>query len=114
LFLYRFHLKFSAVTFPESQTRATEAVAKIRHGDPASDGAAWPTEEYLTALSTRISYMVKLGKLPDVAIHVFSNLWPGEKTPNRVEVIASRLMESRTRLNEWRRSAARSGANTAL
>jgi hypothetical protein len=97
---------FPASTFPESQSRATAAVAKTRHGDPDSDAAAWTTEEYITALSARISYMVKLGKLPDVAISVFSNLWPGEKVPDRVEVIASRLMGSSARLNEWRRSAA--------
>ncbi|KAM0895907.1 hypothetical protein ACQ4PT_023559 [Festuca glaucescens] len=101
-------------TFPESQARAVEAVAKTRHGDLASDAGAWTTEEYLTALSARVSYMGKLGKLPDIAIRVFSNLWPGETVPNRVEVIASRLMESSARLNEWRRSAARSGADTAL
>jgi hypothetical protein len=58
--------------------------------------------------------MVKLGKLPDVAIRVFSNLWPGEMVPNRVEVIASRLMEVGARLTEWRRSAARDGADMAL
>jgi hypothetical protein len=39
--------------------------------------------------------MGKLGKhLPDAAIRVFSILWPGEKVPDRVEVIAARLMES--------------------
>jgi hypothetical protein len=114
LFLYRFPLLFSVVTFPESQSRAIEAVAKARHGDPASDAAAWTTEEYITSLSARVSYMVKLGKLPDALIRVFSNLWPAEKTPNRVDVIASRLMESCARLTEWRHSAARSGADTAL
>ena len=58
--------------------------------------------------------MGKLGKLLDAAIRVFSILWPGEKVPDRVEVIASRLMGSSARLNEWRHSAARSGADTAL
>ena len=102
----------SAATFPESQARALEAVAKARHGDPASGADVWTTGEYLTALSARVSYMGKLGKLlPDAAICAFANLWPGEKVPDRVEVIASRLMESGVRLTEWWRSAARSGAD---
>jgi hypothetical protein len=34
--------------------------------------------------------MEKLGKdLPDAAIHTFQNLWPEEKAPNRVEVLAA-------------------------
>jgi hypothetical protein len=59
--------------------------------------------------------MEKLGKdLWDAAIHTFQNLWPEEKVPNRVEVLAARLEESGVRLNEWRRSSARSGGDTAL
>jgi hypothetical protein len=59
--------------------------------------------------------MGKLGKLlPDAAIRAFANLWPGEKVPDRVEVIAGRLMESGARLAKRRRSAARAGADMAL
>jgi hypothetical protein len=59
--------------------------------------------------------MGTLGKFPpNTAIRTFGNLWPGEKVPDRVEVIASRLMESGARLTEWWHSATRSGANTAL
>jgi hypothetical protein len=32
--------------------------------------------------------MGKLGKLPDAAIRVFSTMWPEEKVPDHVEVIA--------------------------
>ncbi|KAK1599875.1 hypothetical protein QYE76_018564 [Lolium multiflorum] len=101
--------------FPESQAQALEAVAKTWHGDPAFDADVWTIGDHLTALATRVSYMGKLGKhLPDAAIRTFANLWPGEKVPDCIEVIASRLMESGVRLTEWRRSAARSGADTAL
>jgi hypothetical protein len=59
--------------------------------------------------------MKKLGKdLPDVAIRTFQNLWPEEKVPDRVEVIAARLNESGARLTRWRCSSACSGADTAL
>jgi hypothetical protein len=67
-------LFFHAVTFPESQARAEAAVAKTRIEDPDSDAASCTTEEYVIALSARITYMVKLGKLPDAAIRVFSCL----------------------------------------
>ncbi|KAM0916853.1 hypothetical protein ACQ4PT_009884 [Festuca glaucescens] len=107
--------KIIRTTFPESQARALEVVAKAWHGDPASGADVWTTGKYLTALSAHVSYMGKLGKLlPDAAIRAFANLWPGEKVPDRVEVIASRLMESGVRLTEWRRSTARSRADTAL
>jgi hypothetical protein len=114
LFLHRFSLFFSAITFPESQARAEAVVSKTWLEDPTSDAAMWTIEEYVTALSARISYMFNLGKLPDASIRVFSNLWPSEKAPNRVEVIASRLMESGARLSVWQCSTARSGADTAL
>jgi hypothetical protein len=58
--------------------------------------------------------MSKLAKFPDVAIKVFKCLWPGETVPNRVGAICARLEDCNARLHEWRRSAARSGADTAL
>jgi hypothetical protein len=58
--------------------------------------------------------MVKLGKLPDTAIHVFSNLWLDERVPNRVDIIASRLMEAGARLMEWRCCTAHAGVDMAL
>jgi hypothetical protein len=115
LFLYRNHFLLGTENFSESQARALEDVAKTRHGDLASDGSVWTTGEYLTALSARVSDMGTLGKFPpNTAIRTFGNLWPGEKVPDRVEVIASRLMESGARLTEWWLSAACSGADTEL
>jgi hypothetical protein len=76
LFLHRFSLFFSAITFPESQARAEAVVSKTWLEDPTSDAAMWTIEEYVTALSARISYMFNLGKLPDASIRVLSNLWP--------------------------------------
>jgi hypothetical protein len=58
--------------------------------------------------------MKKLDKLPDAAIQAFKCLWPEEPIPDRVGTLASRLLESGKRLSEWRRSASRAGADTAL
>jgi hypothetical protein len=71
-------------------------------------------EEYVMALSARVTHMKKLAKLPDAAIKAFKCLWPGETVPDRIGTIASRLMESGKRLSEWRCSAARADADTAL
>ncbi|KAK1613679.1 hypothetical protein QYE76_019196 [Lolium multiflorum] len=102
-------------TFPESQDRAIEAIIEARRDDPLPNPDGWTTEDHLTALSAWVSYMDKLGKyLPGAAIRAFANLWPGEKIPDRVEILPSRLMESGTRLTEWRRSSERSRADTAL
>ncbi|KAK1660578.1 hypothetical protein QYE76_048737 [Lolium multiflorum] len=79
-------------TFPESHARAEAAVAKTRIEDPAAEAATWIIEDYITALAAH----------------------PGEPVPNRVDAIGARLMECGALPNEWRRSAARSGANTAL
>ncbi|KAK1631593.1 hypothetical protein QYE76_005908 [Lolium multiflorum] len=74
----------------------------------------WTTEDYMTALSSRITHMKKLAKLPDAAIKAFKCLWPEEPVPDRVGSIASQLLESGKRLSEWRRSASRAGADTTL
>jgi hypothetical protein len=114
LFLYWCFLFFSTAIFPESQARAEAAVAKVRVADPASDAAPWAMEECITALSARVTHMSKLAKLPDVAIKVFKCLWPGETVPDRVDAICTRLEDCGARLHDWRRSAARSGVDTAL
>ncbi|KAK1551504.1 hypothetical protein QYE76_018492 [Lolium multiflorum] len=102
-------------TFPESQDRAIEAITEARRDDPLPNPGRWTTTDHLTALSVQVSYIDKLGKyLPGAAIRTFANLWSEEKIPDRVEVIASHLMESGSRLTEWRRSSACSEADTAL
>jgi hypothetical protein len=59
-------------------------------------------------------HMKKLAQLLDVAIQVFKCLWPGETVPDRIDALFARLNECGARLHEWRCSAARSGADTAL
>ena len=48
------------------------------------------------------------------AIRAFKVLWPGEADPKSPEELAERLMESGTRLSQWRESAAQAGADEAM
>jgi hypothetical protein len=75
----------------------------------------WNTEDHQTTLSSRVSLMEKLGQnLSGTAIRTFQSLCPGDPVPNRIEAITAQLNESPSRLTQWWRSSARSGADTAL
>ena len=50
----------------------------------------------------------------DAAVHTFGALWPKVERPTRVEELAEYLLNSGDRLDEWRESAARAGADEAL
>ncbi|KAM0910872.1 hypothetical protein ACQ4PT_013877 [Festuca glaucescens] len=105
--------------FPDSQVRAEATVAKARVEDSVPDAnAPWTTKDRLAALYSRISHMRivdrHLAQLPDAAIKALKCLWPKEPVPDNVSSIADRLLDTGIRLSEWRHSAARAGANTAL
>jgi hypothetical protein len=55
-----------------------------------------------------------LGQLPEAALKVFKCLWPGELVSDNISGLADRLLDVGKRLSEWRHSAARDGADTAL
>ncbi|KAM0876765.1 hypothetical protein ACQ4PT_035949 [Festuca glaucescens] len=55
-----------------------------------------------------------VAKLPNAAIKAFKCLWPEEPVLDNVSSIADRLLDTGKRLSEWRHSAARAGADTAL
>ncbi|KAM0846564.1 hypothetical protein ACQ4PT_055585 [Festuca glaucescens] len=105
--------------FPDSQVRAEATVAKARIEDSVPDAnAPWTTKDRLAALYSRISHMRivdrHLAQLPDAAIKALKRLWPKEPVPDNVSSIADRLLDTGKRLSEWRHSAARAGADTAL
>ncbi|KAM0875835.1 hypothetical protein ACQ4PT_036557 [Festuca glaucescens] len=105
--------------FPDSQVRAEATVAKARIEDSVPDAnAPWTTKDRLAALYSRISHMRivdrHLAQLPDAAIKALKCLWPKEPVPDNVSSIADRLLDTGKRLSEWRHSAARAGADTAL
>ncbi|KAM0824288.1 hypothetical protein ACQ4PT_070297 [Festuca glaucescens] len=102
-----------------SQVRAEATVAKARVEDLVPDAnAPWTTKDRLVALYSRISHMRivdrHLAQLPDAAIKALKCLWPKEPIPDNVSSIADRLLDTGKRLSEWRHSAVRAGADTAL
>ena len=117
LFLYRI-LDLPAGFFPDSQVRAAATIAKARADDSVDANAPWTSKDHLAALYSRISHMRvvdrHLAQLPAAAIVAFKCLWPGEPVPDNNSLIAERLQEAGRRLSEWRHSAARAGADTAL
>ena len=107
---------FSA-NFPHSQPPAETAVNKVRRkraeSGPIPEG--WEIEDYLTALQARVQPLKRLGvDMLDAAVHTFGALWPKVERPTRVEELAEYLLNSGERLDEWRESAARAGADEAL
>ncbi|KAM0853424.1 hypothetical protein ACQ4PT_051078 [Festuca glaucescens] len=104
--------------FPDSQVRAAATVAKARANESIDANAPWTTKDRLAALYSRISHMRiidrHLAHLPDAATKALKCLWPGEAVPENVSTIADWLLETGKRLSEWRHSAARAGADTAL
>ncbi|KAK1607660.1 hypothetical protein QYE76_031333 [Lolium multiflorum] len=104
--------------FPDSQVRAEATVAKARVDESVDANAPWTSKDHLAALYSRISHMRivdrHLAQLPDSAIKSLKCLWPGEPIPDNVSSIADRLLETGKRLSEWRHSAARARADTAL
>ena len=75
----------------------------------------WTIEDHLIAFASRVSRLKILGvELFTAAIRAFKVLWPEEADPKSPEELAERLMQSETRLSQWRESAARAGADEAL
>jgi hypothetical protein len=52
--------------------------------------------------------------LPDRAIEILKELWPGEEIPANITLILDRLKEACRRIREWKWSAARAGVDAAL
>ncbi|KAM0923582.1 hypothetical protein ACQ4PT_005451 [Festuca glaucescens] len=100
------------------QVRAVATVAKARADDSVDANTPWTSKEHLAALYSRISHMRvvdrHLAQLPAAAIVAFKCLWPGEPVPDNNSLIVERLQVAGRRLSEWRHSAARAGADTAL
>jgi hypothetical protein len=110
---------FSAEVFPDSQERAAITVSKLRIENSVADTSApWTIEDHLAALYSRISHMRvvdrHLGELPVDALKVFKCLWTGEPMPDDLSGLTEHLEDAGKHFAEWRHSAARAGADTAL
>ena len=77
--------------------------------------AIWDIEDHLTALNAHLSLLKAIGvDLLDAAVRSYKVLWPEYEAPGSVSELARCLLSSEDRLNEWRESAARAGADEAM
>ena len=108
---------FFAGTFPEANQAAAAAVSSYRESKLESDPSAEISsiENHIVGLAARIEPLKDVGvHVLKAAIHTFHALWPGEEPPTSATELAEWLAVSDDRLNEWRESAARVGADEAL
>jgi hypothetical protein len=94
-------------------------VAKLRTENSVPDAnAPWTVEDHLAALYSRITHMKvvdrHLSQLPEAALRIFKCIWPGEPVPDNLSILSQRLLGAGKQMSQWRRSAARAGADTAL
>ena len=72
-------------------------------------------DDLLLAVSVRLKPVKLLAvDLLNAAISAVASLWPGEETPESLGDMVSKLKETEDRLDEWRESAGRAGADIAL
>jgi hypothetical protein len=105
--------------FPDSDEAATAALKEFRaeHGIvPSGDPKAELTSGELVALAKgRIRPVAKLCKdLHEAIVSVFETLWPGRAVPGEIQALLQWIPLAPNRLDIWRESAARAGAEQAL
>jgi hypothetical protein len=108
-----------AEAFPDSDKAAAAAVEEYRvehHIICSKDSKAKLSSEELMALTKeRLQPVAKLGsELHDVVASMFQALWPGQAVPNNVETLLRWVPLVSNRVDVWKESAARAGAEQAL
>ena len=85
---------------------------KIRDGPISAD---WDMDDHLVALKARMSPLKTMGvELLSSAIRAYNVFWPESQAPASVEELSRCLMACEERMDDWRSSAARVGADEAL
>jgi len=103
-----------AGSFPESEFAAKKRVARAQRlrGKSSED---WSMEDLVTSLIGRVKPMKVIGvDVVDAALRAFRVLWPDEPRPSTMEGLIRFLDATEDRLQEWRESAARAGADEAM
>jgi hypothetical protein len=108
-----------AGAFPDSDEAATAALKEFRAEHeiiPGGDPKAELTSGELVALAKgRLHSIAKLGKdLHEAIVSVFKTLWPGRAVPGEIQAHLQWIPLVPNRLDIWRESAARAGAEQAL
>jgi hypothetical protein len=105
--------------FPDSNKAATAALKEYRAEQeivPSGDPKAELTSGELVALAKgRLHPVAKLGKdLHEAIVSVFETLWPGRAVPGEIQALLQWIPLAPNRLDIWKESAARAGAEQAL
>jgi hypothetical protein len=108
-----------AGAFPNSDEAATAALKEYRAEQeivPSSDPKAELTLGELVALAKgRLHPVTKLGKdLHEALVSVFETLWPGMAVPGEIQALLQWILLAPNRLDIWKESTARAGAEQAL
>jgi hypothetical protein len=108
-----------AGAFPDSNKSAVTALKEYRAEQkivPSSDPEAKLSSGELVALAKgRLHPVAKLGKdLHKALIFVFETLWPGRAVPGEIQALLQWVLLTPNRLDIWKESAARAGAQQAL
>ena len=85
---------------------------KIQDGPISSE---WDMDDHMVALKARMSPLKAVGVgLLSAAIRVYRVLWPQCEPPALVDELTACLLTCEDRIDDWRSSAARVGADEAL
>jgi hypothetical protein len=108
-----------AGVFPFSNETAAVALKEYRTEQkivPSSDPKAELTSGELVALAIgRLHPVAKLGRdLHKAIVSVFETLWPGRAVPSEIQALLQWIPLAPNRLDIWKESAARAGAEQAL
>jgi hypothetical protein len=108
-----------AGAFPDSNETATAALKEYRAEQkiiPSSDPKAELSSGELVALDKgRLHPVAKLGRdLHEAIVSVFETLWPGRAVPSEIQALLQWIPLAPNRLDIWKESAARAGAEQAL
>jgi hypothetical protein len=108
---------FLSDNFPESDSEAMVNVrlARERRGHDEQAHPEYTLDDYMTALRARIGPISNFGQnLLSPCVHALSALWPESTSRLDAHQLSLKLEGAQDRLDEWRESAARAGADEAL
>ncbi|KAM0839714.1 hypothetical protein ACQ4PT_060137 [Festuca glaucescens] len=107
-----------AASFPETQATALEAARLMREERRAAGEEGSPyfsMEEHLAAMQARVAPITMMGhELRLAAEEIYRLLWPTEILPAELGRLVEWLNTAPDRIQDWKESSARAGADMAL
>jgi hypothetical protein len=108
-----------AEAFPDFDGATAAALEEYRAEEkiiPSSDPKAQPSSgELMASIKGRLHPVAKMGGgLRQVVVSIFRSLWPGQAVPDEVQALLKWIPLASNRVDIWKESAARAGAEQAL